>query len=265
MICSQLQALREEDVAAIADAGDPIRYSPGEVIAVANPTQTAAAFYLVRSGEVLLLPASVVLPNNVSEVDVAQAEQLAVGRLTAGGMYNEMVLSSPAVPLPAHLVARAPGTVVICFELSSITKALGAPGGLLHRGGQQSAQLQQQQQQYYQQQQLYIQRQQMLMQQQQQPQLPGAVPPTIAQLQQQQIATATAGGSSAVPIAGSQESSINLAELEFRRVVGTGQFGLVRVVRHMKTGEVYALKVSCRQKPPWAVTVWGRNANASSS
>jgi hypothetical protein len=34
----------------------------------------------------------------------------------------------------AHLVARTPGTVVICFELASITKALGAPGGLAAPG-----------------------------------------------------------------------------------------------------------------------------------
>ena len=27
------------------------------------------------------------------------------------------------------------------------------------------------------------------------------------------------------------------------RIIGTGQFGLVRIVRHMKTNEVYALKV----------------------
>jgi len=34
----------------------------------------------------------------------------------------------------AHLVACTPGTVVICFELASITKALGAPGGLAAPG-----------------------------------------------------------------------------------------------------------------------------------
>ena len=27
------------------------------------------------------------------------------------------------------------------------------------------------------------------------------------------------------------------------RIIGTGQFGLVRIVRHLKTNEVYALKV----------------------
>lgn len=249
-----MQALRDEDVSAIADAGDPIGYSPGEVIAVANPAMAATAFYLVRSGEVMLLPASVQLPMNITEVDVSQAEQLAVGRLAAGGLYNEMVLCAPAAPLQAHLVAKAPGTVVICFELSSITKALGAPGGLLHRGAQQQAQLQQQQ--FLQQQQLLQQQQYLL---QQQAQLPGAVMPTMAQLQQQQQqllqqqqAAATAAALPAVmPVPGLQGkgADINFADLELRRIIGTGQFGLVRVVRHVKTGEVYALKVKCRHDP----------------
>lgn len=38
-------------------------------------------------------------------------------------------------------------------------------------------------------------------------------------------------------------AQIDFKDLELRRVVGTGQFGLVRVVRHVKTDEVYALKV----------------------
>jgi cGMP-dependent protein kinase len=37
--------------------------------------------------------------------------------------------------------------------------------------------------------------------------------------------------------------NINFADLEFHRIVGTGQFGLVRVVRNTKTNEVFALKV----------------------
>ena len=32
-------------------------------------------------------------------------------------------------------------------------------------------------------------------------------------------------------------------DLELQRVVGTGQFGLVRLVRHRATGQAYALKV----------------------
>jgi len=39
--------------------------------------------------------------------------------------------------------------------------------------------------------------------------------------------------------------AINFEDLELRRVIGTGQFGLVRVVRHVPTNAVYALKV-CR-------------------
>jgi cGMP-dependent protein kinase len=35
----------------------------------------------------------------------------------------------------------------------------------------------------------------------------------------------------------------SFTDLEFHRIVGTGQFGLVRVVRNVKTNEVYALKV----------------------
>jgi hypothetical protein len=36
---------------------------------------------------------------------------------------------------------------------------------------------------------------------------------------------------------------LRMKDLELHRVVGTGQFGLVRLVRHIPTGEVYALKV----------------------
>ncbi len=36
---------------------------------------------------------------------------------------------------------------------------------------------------------------------------------------------------------------IAFSELEFHRIIGTGQFGMVRVVRHIKSNEAYALKV----------------------
>uniref|UniRef100_A0A383VZL0 cGMP-dependent protein kinase n=1 Tax=Tetradesmus obliquus TaxID=3088 RepID=A0A383VZL0_TETOB len=251
--CRSLQALREEDLAAIVDAGDPIRYSPGEVIAIAQPTAPATAFYLVRTGEVLLLPTSVQLPSNITEVDVHQAEQLAAGRLLAGGLYNEAVLCAPAAPLQAHLVARSPGTVVICFELASITRALGAPGGLLHRGAQQ----QQQQQRTAAEQQHALLQQQVAMQQQQQQRMAGLVQLQLQQqqmlaLQQQQQMQAAGGLRAVLPgqamptaVAGldSRGTHIDFADLELRRVIGTGQFGLVRVVRHVKTDEVFALKV----------------------
>ena len=37
---------------------------------------------------------------------------------------------------------------------------------------------------------------------------------------------------------------VKYSDLELHRIIGTGQFGMVRVVRHKKSGEVYALKVS---------------------
>lgn len=36
---------------------------------------------------------------------------------------------------------------------------------------------------------------------------------------------------------------VKFGDLEMHRIIGTGQFGMVRVVRHKKSGEVYALKV----------------------
>lgn len=41
----------------------------------------------------------------------------------------------------------------------------------------------------------------------------------------------------------STKPTIPFKELELLRIIGTGQFGMVRVVRHTKTNEVYALKV----------------------
>lgn len=39
-------------------------------------------------------------------------------------------------------------------------------------------------------------------------------------------------------------SNILFSDLEAHRVVGTGQFGSVRLVRHVPTGRLYALKVT---------------------
>ena len=39
---------------------------------------------------------------------------------------------------------------------------------------------------------------------------------------------------------------IEYHDLEMHRIVGTGQFGMVRVVRHIPTNQAYALKV-CKQ------------------
>lgn len=41
---------------------------------------------------------------------------------------------------------------------------------------------------------------------------------------------------------------IEYRDLEMHRIVGTGQFGMVRVVRHIPTDQAYALKV-CTPAP----------------
>lgn len=41
---------------------------------------------------------------------------------------------------------------------------------------------------------------------------------------------------------------IEYQDLEMHRIVGTGQFGMVRVVRHIPTNQAYALKV-CKLQP----------------
>lgn len=41
----------------------------------------------------------------------------------------------------------------------------------------------------------------------------------------------------------SNKPQIEYKDLEMHRIVGTGQFGMVRVVRHMPTNQAYALKV----------------------
>lgn len=66
------QNLREQDLTAIADSGDPIRYSPGELVALAQPGAAATAFYLVTAGEVMLLPASLQIPPGTPQLDVAK-------------------------------------------------------------------------------------------------------------------------------------------------------------------------------------------------
>ncbi len=39
------------------------------------------------------------------------------------------------------------------------------------------------------------------------------------------------------------ENSVAFGDLEAHRVIGTGQFGSVRLVRHVLTGRLFALKV----------------------
>lgn len=66
------QALREQDLIAIADAGDPIRYNPGQLVALAHPSTAATAFFLVTAGEVMLLPASLQIPPGTTQLDVSK-------------------------------------------------------------------------------------------------------------------------------------------------------------------------------------------------
>jgi len=107
------------------------RYQPGELVAPAGPAP-CAAFFLVRTGEVLLYPPTTPTANLpalfANPANAAQAAA-AAGRLTAGDLHNEVVLTSPAAPLANALVAGPRGAVVIVFELASLNRALAGPGG----------------------------------------------------------------------------------------------------------------------------------------
>jgi len=81
---------------AIADSGDPIRYSPGELVALAQPGSAAMAFYLVTTGEVMLLPASLQIPAGTAQLDVSKVGQ--------GIGYARRATGSPAIK--AALAAR---------------------------------------------------------------------------------------------------------------------------------------------------------------
>jgi hypothetical protein len=128
------------------------------------------------------------------------------------------VLSGPAGPLPAHLVAATPGTVVISLDLNSIQKALSKPGGLLQR--QQEASAAQ----------------------------AGAGGAGSAAAR---AAGGAAGATGAAPAAASasvevvgpsanrrNSPALKWGDLEFKRIIGTGQFGMVRVVRHIHNNQV---------------------------
>jgi hypothetical protein len=67
-----LQGLRSQELAAIAHAGQPVRYQPGELAAVATPGVAPATFFLVATGEVLLLPATLQIPPGTPQLDVAK-------------------------------------------------------------------------------------------------------------------------------------------------------------------------------------------------
>lgn len=75
LVALSTQSLREQDLVAISDAGDPIRYSPGELVALAQTGAAATAFYLVTAGEIMLLPASLQIPPGTTQLDVAKVRR----------------------------------------------------------------------------------------------------------------------------------------------------------------------------------------------
>lgn len=116
---------------------------------------------------------------------------------------------------------------------------LAPAGGLLHRGRPD-------QQGMHQQQLLALQQQQLAAQQLQQQLAAQQLLSEQRQQQPQQQRKSQDGMPTPVPMttpstAGAEP--IKFEDLELRRVIGTGQFGLVRVVRHIPTNAVYALKV----------------------
>jgi hypothetical protein len=120
-VCGCVQALREQDLIAIADAGDPIRYSPGELVALANPVAAATAFYLVTAGEVMLLPASLQIPPGTTQLDVSKV------RLSRGApvVYTSTITAMVVCWLIHGL--RTTGLLQglmlpLCTRLSSITR-----------------------------------------------------------------------------------------------------------------------------------------------
>jgi hypothetical protein len=231
------------------------RYSPEEVIAPAGPAP-CAAFFLVRSGEVLLVPpgAPGALPGAGGAAERAAAEAAAAaaaatGRLTVGELFNEAVLTSPAVPLGRALVAGPGGAVVITFDLAALNKALQGPGACWRgaacvfwglsmglgaaaaHGGRRCRPLPDTPPPFL------------------APRPPGAMlrPAPRASAPPPAASAAPPAGAAAAPTAipgiGRRGPLVDFRDLELRRVVGTGQFGLVRLVRNVKTDEVFALKV----------------------
>lgn len=171
-----LTPLNEGELKAVLQMSEEVRYNPGDVVAVANGPVTNKVF-LVKGGEVVLIPADVPLPG---QVELGHMQER--GRLLPGQVFNDEAVASPATAsLKSSLVAASPNTVIITFTTNDVEKVAG----------------------------------------------------TKAQTQKSLVGANANSGF----------KSINFADLEFHRIVGTGQFGLVRVVRNVKTNEVYALKV----------------------
>jgi hypothetical protein len=124
---------------------------------------------------------------------------------------------------------------------------------LLHRGRADQQQLQQQQL-------LALQQQQQMAAQQLQQQL--AVQQLLTD-QWQQTSRRTSSENTVpqpIPALSAAGVEIKFEDLELRRVIGTGQFGLVRVVRHVPTNAVYALKVSTNSRYLHRGILHGMNA-----
>lgn len=169
-----LSNLSDVDLRNVVGSAEEVTYNAGEVIAAANSSITNKIF-LVKTGEVVLVPADVPLPET-GQVELGQVQER--GRLLPGTVYNDEACASPeTATLKASLVASSPNTSLITFTTNDVERVAGAK--------------------------------------------------------------AMAGGRKA----NGAFKSIDFADLEFHRIVGTGQFGMVRVVRNMKTNEVYALKI----------------------
>jgi len=170
-----LSNLSEVQIKTMLQASVEVKYSPGDVIAVANGHPNHRVF-MVKSGEVTLVSPDVHIPGP-GQIEVKQGMER--GRLMPGNIFNdEAVLhgSGNGQGLKASLVASAPNTVIVAFTAADVERIAGS-----------------------------------------------------------QLAEKPK------PLSGFK--SIDFGHLEYHRIVGTGQFGLVRVVRNTRTNEVYALKV----------------------
>ncbi|KAG2485663.1 hypothetical protein HYH03_015635 [Edaphochlamys debaryana] len=178
-----LANMTEPEFKELLKACEIMSHNAGEVVAVANSSVTNKIF-LVKSGEVMVVPADLALPEGAAEVDLRRLAASEKQRLLAGSLFNDRALNSPeTATLEASLVA---GTAcsIITFTTSDVERVMG--GRALSRSR------------------------------------------------------------NAMPGAAAEQPKfprVKFAELEFHRIIGTGQFGLVRVVRNIKTNEVYALKV----------------------
>ncbi|KAJ9511424.1 hypothetical protein QJQ45_029916, partial [Haematococcus lacustris] len=168
----------DTELKAVLQSAEEVHYNAGDVVVAANGPITNKVF-LVKSGEVVLVPADVPLPET-GQVELGRVQER--GRLLPGQLFNDEACASPATAsLKASLVASTP-SVLITFTTNDVEKVVG-------------------------------------------------------------LRAVSSSGRKSMVVNVNGFKSINFADLEFHRIVGTGQFGLVRVVRNIKTNDVYALKV----------------------